>query len=109
MAQRVQMLFVSDLSGEDLGENGETVKFGYKGVEYEIDLAAQEEAGFDKAVGRYIEHGRKVGGRRQSGFRSTTSKEDLGRVREWARANGHQVSGRGRIAQAIKDAYYPAN
>ncbi|MCE0488274.1 histone-like nucleoid-structuring protein Lsr2 [Ornithinimicrobium sediminis] len=109
MAQRVQTLFVSDLSGDDLGESGQTVRFGYKGVEYEIDLSENEIADFDKAIGMYIEHGRKVGGRRQAGQKSSASKEDLSKIRQWAKANGHQVSERGRIAQAVKDAYYAAN
>ncbi len=109
MAQRVQMLFVSDLSGDDLGESGETVKFGYKGAEYEIDLSEKEVAGFDKAIALYIEHSRKIGGRRQSGSQSSASKEDLNKIRGWAKANDHQVSERGRIAQTVKDAYYAAN
>lgn len=113
MAQRIQTLFVSDLSGEDLGKDGETVSFTIKGVEYEIDLSSQEAAGFDKAVAMYIEHGRRVGGRRQSSPSSRTTnsgdKEDLNAIREWARANGHQVSDRGRISKTVKDAYNAAH
>lgn len=108
MAQRVQTLFVSDLSDDDHSESGETVRFAYKGVKYEIDLSPDEVAGFDKAITRYIEHGRKIGGRRRSGSKLSASK-DLNKIREWAKANGRQVSERGRIAQSAKDAYYAAN
>jgi hypothetical protein len=31
------------------------------------------------------------------------------RVREWAAANGHDVSSRGRISQAVRDAYDAAH
>lgn len=113
MAQRFQTLFVSDLSGEDLGEDGETVTFNIKGVDYEIDLSSQEVAGFDEAVAMYIEHGRRVGGRRQSSpsnrTKNTGAKEDLNVIREWARTSGHQVSDRGRISKKVLDAYHAAH
>jgi hypothetical protein len=33
----------------------------------------------------------------------------LAKIREWARANGHQVSDRGRISIAVQEAYHAAN
>ena len=30
-------------------------------------------------------------------------------IREWAKANGHKVSDRGRIHQDVQDAYYEVN
>ncbi|WP_328698923.1 Lsr2 family DNA-binding protein [Curtobacterium sp. 8I-2] len=35
--------------------------------------------------------------------------ENLSRIREWAHENGHEVSSRGRISQAVRDAYDPAH
>lgn len=107
MAQRIQTLIVSDLSGDDLGEAGQTVRFGYQGVDYEIDLSAKEVAGFDKAIAMYVEHARRVGGRRQSGTSKSngSGKSELDAIRKWARDAGHQVSDRGRISQKVKDAY----
>ncbi|WP_083393391.1 histone-like nucleoid-structuring protein Lsr2 [Curtobacterium sp. MMLR14_010] len=35
--------------------------------------------------------------------------EDLGMLREWAAANGHEVSSRGRISQAVRDTYDAAH
>jgi hypothetical protein len=40
-----------------------------------------------------------------SGRRSRRAKPDAGDVRTWARANGHQVSDRGRVPAAILNAY----
>lgn len=109
MAQRVQVLTVSDLSGTDLGTDGVTVSFGYQGVSYEIDLSESEVQDFDKAMAKYIEAGRRVGGRRSGGKAPGRSRNDLGKVREWARANGHTVSDRGRIPRNVTDAYDAAH
>ncbi|WXF92934.1 histone-like nucleoid-structuring protein Lsr2 [Curtobacterium flaccumfaciens pv. flaccumfaciens] len=35
--------------------------------------------------------------------------EELAKIREWARANGHEVSSRGRISQAVREAYDAAH
>ena len=66
MAQRVQTLIVSDLSGEELGGGGETITFTYRGVDYEIDVSPEESAEFDGVMAKYIQHGRRVGGRSQA-------------------------------------------
>ncbi|MDO5635482.1 MAG: Lsr2 family protein [Micrococcus sp.] len=110
MAQRtrIEIDFVSDLSGLDLGAEGQTVTFGFMGVQYEIDLSPSEAEEFHTVMDRYISNGRRVGGRRTSGSASSR-KEDLTKMREWARANGYQVADRGRISREIRDAYANAN
>lgn len=40
---------------------------------------------------------------------SGKSPEEMEKIREWARANGHEVKDRGRIAKDILDAYEAAN
>ncbi|WXF91339.1 histone-like nucleoid-structuring protein Lsr2 [Curtobacterium flaccumfaciens pv. flaccumfaciens] len=35
--------------------------------------------------------------------------DELAKIREWANANGHEVSSRGRISQAVRDAYDAAH
>ncbi len=111
MAQRVQTLFVSDISGEELGGGGETVTFTYRGVDYEIDVSPDEGAGFDEAMAKYIQHGRRVGGRRQAQAAKSPGqgKGELDAIRSWARENGHQVSDRGRISKKVRDAYTAAH
>ncbi len=111
MAQRVQTLIVSDLSGEELGGGGDTVTFTYRGVDYEIDVSPDESAEFDQAMAKYIQHGRRVSGRRQTRAGKTLGqgKEELDAIRSWARENGHQVSARGRISKKVRDAYTAAH
>ena len=61
-----------------------------------------------KALEPFTSKARKTGGRRRSSARASvgkTDKNELQAIREWARANGHKVSDRGRISQEVQDAY----
>lgn len=111
MAQRVKTFYVSDLSGEELGDDVQTIKFGWLGVDYEIDLSQEEADEFANVIDKYVSAGRRVGGRRQapSPASSGPSRGNLAAIRDWARENGYNVSSRGRIAQEVVDAYEAAN
>ena len=50
MAQRVRTILISDLSGDEVEAGGESVAFSYQGVDYTIDLTANDAAGFDTAI-----------------------------------------------------------
>lgn len=110
MAQRVQVILEDDIDG---GDASETVTFGLDGVTYEIDLNDRNAAALRDAVAPYVGAGRRVSGRRStgsgSGSGSRTSSSELAKIREWARANGHDVSDRGRISQKVRNAYAKAN
>ena len=65
-----------------------------------------------KALQPFTTAARRSGGRRSGVGRNTNSgadKEQLAKIREWARANGHEVSNRGRISAAVQEAYHAAN
>lgn len=110
MAQRVQIILEDDLDG---GDASETVTFGLDGVTYEIDLNEKNAGVLRDTLAGYVGAGRRVSGRRSSGSssasRSRSNSGELSKIREWARANGHQVSDRGRISQKVRDAYAKAN
>ncbi|WP_435200267.1 histone-like nucleoid-structuring protein Lsr2 [Janibacter sp. GS2] len=110
MAQRVQIILEDDLDG---GDASETVTFGLDGVTYEIDLNEKNASTLRETLAGYVGAGRRVSGRRSSGSssssRSRSTSGELSKIREWARANGHQVSDRGRISQKVRDAYAKAN
>ena len=107
MAQRVQILLEDDLDG---GDASETVTFGLDGVTYEIDLSDKNATALREALAGYIGAGRRVAGRRSSGTGSSrrTSSGELAKIREWARANGYDVSDRGRISKKVREAYAQA-
>lgn len=108
MAQRVQIILDDDIDG---GEAAETVTFGLDGVTYEIDLNERNASSLRDALAPYVGAGRRVAGRRaaNTSTRRSGGSQDLSKIREWARANGHEVSDRGRISQKVRDAYAKAN
>lgn len=115
MAQRLQTLLVSDLSGEELGTEGVTVTFGYQGATYEIDLSKAEAEELANFLGKYMTAGRRVAGRRRplgaatGPAPSTAGRTDLAKIREWAKENGYKVSDRGRVSKEIQEAYAAAH
>jgi hypothetical protein len=103
VAQRTILELVDDLDG---GQADETVTFALDGVEYEIDLSADNAATLRDAIAEFLGHARRVGGRKQRGSAavkavSGNGKPDTQAVREWARSQGETVAERGRVPQAL--------
>ncbi|BDO43475.1 MAG: hypothetical protein BGO38_00335 [Cellulomonas sp. 73-145] len=111
MAQKVQVLLVDDLDG---GTADETVTFGLDGVSYEIDLTTENAAKLRDALAQWTGHARKVSGRggaakTSAAPRGRASRGDAQAIRDWAKANGHHVSERGRISAEVRAAYEAAH
>lgn len=81
----------------------ETISFEIDGVRYEMDLAAQNAAGFRNAVAPYVAAARRTGGRKRP--RSAALRSRSTKIREWARERGMEVSERGRIPSGIVAKY----
>ena len=110
MAQKVNIVLVDDLDGT---EATQTVTFGLDGTTYEIDLNDANAASLREALSGYVGHARKVAGggrrtRRSSGS-SSSSSSNTKDVREWAKAQGMEVSERGRISADVQQAYDAAH
>ncbi|SFQ59584.1 Lsr2 protein [Amycolatopsis arida] len=109
MAQQVLVSLVDDLDGS---EADETVEFMLDGVSYEIDLSAENAEELRDSLAQYVEHARRVGGRKRSGRRSVTAerstadREQNQAIRAWARKNGFEISDRGRIPSEVVEAYH---
>jgi len=107
MAQRVQVLLVDDVDG---GVADQTVSFGLDGSSYEIDLSTGNAEKLRNLIAPFVGAARRPG--RPSGRSGSTAPRPTGNdnaaIREWANANGHPVSGRGRISQQVRDAYAAA-
>jgi hypothetical protein len=109
MAQKVNIVLVDDLDGS---EATETVSFGLDGASYEIDLNDANAAALREALSGYVGHARKVtgGGRRtRKSSGSASSSSHTKDVREWAKAQGMEVSERGRISADVQQAYDAAH
>lgn len=111
MAQHFQTTYIDDLDGTDLGEVANTLSFAFEGKEYSIDLSDDNADTFRQAMAPYIEAGRRITGKTNASRKpaATTSKTNTKAVREWARANGYEVSDRGRIPTEVMQAYNAAN
>lgn len=110
MARKVTVTLVDDFDGEAAAD--ETVEFALDGVTYEIDLSTKNAAKLRSDLKKWVEAGRRVGGRRRgrgsSRGRGTIDREQSAAIREWARRNGHNVSTRGRIPADVIEAFHAA-
>jgi Lsr2. len=127
MAQRIVHQLVDDIDGTvlEIG-TGETVTFSLDGKTYEIDLTEANAAKMREAFAPYIKAGRTVsvdkprrGGNRSKKSpaqatrdggtkRKRTRNPETDAIRTWAKDNGYEVNDRGRVPQAIVDAYNAA-
>lgn len=118
MAQRV--LLVCDLHDDDR-TGAETIAFTFDGASYEIDLCTDHANAFRDAMASYVGAARRGGGGSSGGGGSTSprrsriqrganpDRQRTQEIREWARAQGHQVSDRGRIPARLFELYEAAH
>ena len=106
MARVTEVRLVDDIDG---GEADETVAFDLEGKNYQIDLSTTHAAQLREALAPYVAAARRAGsspgGRRTTATRPSTDRQETAKIREWAAANGFQVSTRGRIAANVREAY----
>lgn len=108
MARRTVVTLTDDLDGS---EATETVRFGLDGRDYEVDLSKKNAKSLRDGLKRYVEVGRKTGGRRttRSGGSGGSDRGQLSAIRAWARQQGMEVSERGRISARVQEAYNKAH
>lgn len=102
MAQKVRIELVDDLDGTKAAE---TITFGMDGRSYEIDLNKRNANKFRKSLAAYVDGGRRV----STNNRKPRFVPDTKAIREWAKANGFEVSDRGQIPKEVREAYSAAN
>ncbi|OFP23902.1 hypothetical protein HMPREF2995_05705 [Propionibacterium sp. HMSC062D02] len=101
MAQRVRVDLVDDVDGSPAEES---VNFALDGVNYVIDLSAENASKLRDALSLWVDHARRTGGRRTRG-RCPTGGPTANEVRQWAKSQGYEVSERGRVSNEIREAY----
>jgi hypothetical protein len=110
---------VDDLDGS---EAAESVAFALDGVSYEIDLSEENAEKLRDALAGYVAGARRVDiGRRAArarvakpakaprGSRTAPDREQTAAIREWARANGYEVSERDRLSANVLAAFEAAH
>jgi Lsr2 len=107
MAQITEIRLLDDLDG---GEAAESVAFSLDGKSYEIDLSEKHAAALRDAFAPYVSSARRAGGtaaasQPRMSTRAGRPREEGAAIREWAGANGLEVSARGRISSTVLAAY----
>jgi hypothetical protein len=128
MARRETVVFTCDVHEGDVSEGVETVSFGLDGNAYELDACPQHRQEMQDAFSTYVGHARRATGGSGTGARrgsargsgrasagtggsggGSSDREEVQRMREWARENGHKVSERGRLSSSVIEAYRAAH
>jgi hypothetical protein len=107
MAQITEVRLLDDLDG---GEAAESVAFSLDGKSYEIDLSEKHAAALRDAFAPFVSSARRAGGtavasRPRMSTRAGRPRAETAAIREWASANGLEVSARGRISSTVLEAY----
>ncbi len=119
MARQTKVTMIDDLDGEN--EAVQTVAFSLDSVSYELDLSEEHAQELRTVLQHYAAAGRRMGGGRavrarvkgpsgagtrvKETSRTSSAAAPPGDVRGWARAQGFEVSSRGRISSAVREAY----
>ena len=111
MAKPIIHKLVDDPEG---GDAEETVKFALDGIQYEIDLSDANAKKLRDVFAPCVAAGSKVarggvvvGGRAARGRGGATADREQNKaIRECAKKNGKDISGRGRIPQEIVDEFH---
>lgn len=120
MATETTTRLVDDLDGSDASES---VSFALDGATYEIDLSDENADKLRDALAGYVASARRADGSRRSpgrpkapravkaskSARTAPDREQTAAVREWARANGYEVSERGRLSATVLAAFEAAH
>ncbi len=106
MAQRTQVLYVDDIDGSDAEG---TVRFGFDGTDYEIDLNKQHADQLAQAIGPFLAAARKLPPSRRPARAARAGRHNHSDVRAWARDQGIKISERGRIPADVLAKYNAAH
>jgi hypothetical protein len=123
MARTTKTIITCDLhEGDEVTEDVAEVSFAFDGSSYEIDLCPDHRAEMEDAFSTYVGAARRAGRAGTSAPRRTSrpaassgrgsggsDREEVQRIREWARENGHTVSERGRLSSSVLEAYRAAH
>jgi len=111
MAQKVQVSLTDDLeahrSKPRVVAADETVRFGFEGRAYEIDLTSQNAGKFRKDMGPYLDAARLVKNGKPK--RTVQARHRSADIRVWAREQGIELSERGRIPASVVEEYEAAH
>ena len=123
MARTTKTIYTCDLhESDEVTQDVAEVSFAFDGSAYEIDLCPEHRDEMEEAFATYVGSARRANRAGTSAPRRTTratsgssgrstggsDREEVQRIREWAREHGHTVSERGRLSSTVLEAYRAA-
>ena len=107
----IKTVLVDDFDGTPLALGASSTTFSINGVAYEIDLTPDNLEQLRTALAPFIAAARRSGSAPAKAAKAAKGSDParLNAIREWARANGHSVAERGRIAGSIIEAFDAAH
>lgn len=121
MAKRQIIELTDDIDGGIISDgNGESIDFSVNGIDYTIDLKDKNANEFHRKLTYCTDRATRVGGRKRRASPTantphadptpvTRDPSQTRAIREWANANGYDVSARGRISAAVVEAFESAH
>lgn len=106
MASTTTTTLVDDLTGVS-DQTVRNVRFTIDGVDWEIDLTAENRNKLQEVLAPYVAVSRKPN-RKARAAKTLQSGPSAFEIRTWAASNGLQVGERGRIPQSLRDQYMVA-
>ena len=114
MARKIVVQVSCDRCGREI-DSEDPIELSFDGTSYRTDLCEDHAAELAAALDPFLSSAERVEGRsrvaRPADGRSTTRRPtrrdpmQVAAIREWARANGYEISDRGRIPRDVEEAY----
>ena len=107
MAQQVSVTITCDICGSS--KDAQTHTISLDGQAREIDLCGKDGRALGKVASKYVPHARKARRAPATGRRTTSDRQHSADIRAWAKAEGFEVSDRGRIPADLERQYATAH
>jgi Lsr2 len=114
-----KIVLVDDLEETEVEADAGTISFALEGTTYELDLSTRNATKLRSQLAPFIAAARtsgksraRAGSSRPASVKPTgsgLSSDQLNAIRDWAKAQGIQVSDRGRVSAEIRKAYEEAH
>lgn len=102
MARREVTHYFDDLNNAPLNDNEvNTVRFGFEGTEYFLDLSDDNAQEFRGLLEPYVNVARKVTATRSPKRESVSTRSNSRAIRAWAQGQGIKIAARGKIPHEV--------
>jgi hypothetical protein len=104
--KKVTVQLIDDLDGTVIEEgSGRAIEFSLDGDSFTIDLSRKNEERLREALAPFVDAAQTMKKSRKATKPTSSDPSEIAVIRQWAAANGFEVSDRGRISGKVRDAF----